>query len=101
MLTFCGGAHLGIHHRRLFVCRIGGPGWPDDHGLFKIRWGRLLIWLLVILETIFSQLDHVTILQKVLFDRLSVDLSTIGAAKILQEGIIENAYDRRMFAADG
>ncbi len=72
---------------------------PQDHGLLEVRAvgaraGRRRR-LGYELELVLADLDHVVVLQEVLLDRVAVDDRAVGAAQILEEGIVEDGDDAR------
>ena len=49
---------------------------------------------------VLAKLDDITVLQEMLFRRLTIDQRSIGAIQIFKEGVIEDCYHRRMLATD-
>jgi hypothetical protein len=43
---------------------------------------------------------NVTVLQRMLFDELAVDVRAVGAVQIFEERVIENRDDRRVLTTD-
>src|SRR5262249_50547666 len=57
--------------------------------------------LVDVLEFMLAEPDDVTVAQRMLLDELAVHIGPVGAAEILQEGIIENRDDEGVLSADG
>ena len=72
-----------------------------DHGFFEFVLVSVRDLLIGETQLVVTDRDDVTILQRVLFDQLAVDVSAVGAIEIFEKRIIENVDNQRMVTTDG
>ncbi len=77
--------------------RHAGLAGADDHGLLEFAFGRSLV---LVAELELAEGDAIAMLEGMLLDELAVDIGAVGAAEILEEGILEYGNDLGMLATD-
>ena len=68
-------------------CSVVGHTGPDDHRFLEVLFaGRLIV---DVFQLVLADVDNVSVLQRVLFDKLAVDERPICGVQVLQERVVQ------------